>query len=108
MQPHILEEARKIDIGRPIEDEAIQPAQVESSTFLDYGVPALLIGAGIAWYISRNEQRLGERAKLKGQLAVERLRGHVEQNYDKEENISRSVSLGVSESLAAMEPAGNI
>ena len=48
MQNHILEEARKIDLGQPIAGEPIPATQTQSSTFLDYGVPALLIGAGLA------------------------------------------------------------
>ena len=108
MQNHILEEARKIDLGQPIAAEPIPATQTQSSTFLDYGVPALLIGAGLAWYIARNEQRLVERAKTKGQVVVERLRGGVEERFDRNENISRSVNAGVSESLMAMEPAGSI
>ena len=70
----VIEEARKIDLGQPIAAESIPATQTQSSTFLDYGVPALLIGAGLAWYIARNEQRLVERAKLKGQVVAERLR----------------------------------
>ena len=108
MQNHILEEARKIDLGQPIEGEPIPATQTQNSTFLDYGVPALLIGAGVAWYIARNEQRLLEQAKTKGQVVVERIRGNVEQRFDKDEEITHSVRAGVSESLMAMEPAGSI
>lgn len=108
MQNHILEEARKIDLGQPIAGAPIPVTQNQSRPFLDYGVPALLIGAGLAWYIARNEQRLVERAKTKGQVVVERLRESVEERFDRDEKISRSVKAGVSESLMALEPAGSI
>jgi hypothetical protein len=60
MSPDVLEQARKIDTSQPLHDElVIETAQdPTSNAFLDYGVPALLIGSGMLWYLMRNEQRL--------------------------------------------------
>ena len=100
MSPDVLEQARKIDTSQPLTDlvEIEQEPNSASGALLDYGVPALLISSGVLWYLVRNEKRLIEQVH-------DRVRLTVEKRFDKDEQVSREVSQGVTDMLS-MEESG--